>query len=251
MAQQYFEVEKGFKIGQAVWLSGAGSPSGADAAAAHIGSFWTDETNGKVYRKETTGWEAQASETYVDDAIAAIPASTNDDANIQAFIGKSADGVEMPTYSSTGWITQNGSLEDAIGELDTSITQIDTTVSQNFDYFNGKLATTNTTGGSFSTGQVVAKITTTGYDNCSCLFSLVVADDSGNATKHSVELLMIGTNFDYQQYSKLIIGTKVDYTLSFNLNNSGAPGYVFIEVIVTSATATKSMFNQMNIGLFN
>ena len=37
---------------------------------------------------------------------------------IQTFIGKSGDGSELPTYSSTDVVTQSANLETAIGQLD-------------------------------------------------------------------------------------------------------------------------------------
>lgn len=40
---------------------------------------------------------------------------------IRSFVGKTAEGAESPTYSSTNQITQAGSLETAIGELDASV----------------------------------------------------------------------------------------------------------------------------------
>jgi len=45
----------------------------------------------------------------------------NEDGYIQSFIGKNAFGPEAPSYSSTDWITQGGSLERAIGELDAGL----------------------------------------------------------------------------------------------------------------------------------
>ena len=46
--------------------------------------------------------------------------------NLTRYTGMSnyASGVEMPTYSSTGYITQSTSLETAIGDLDSAITSI-------------------------------------------------------------------------------------------------------------------------------
>ena len=52
------------------------------------------------------------------DAITALQSATNDEANIRSFIGKAAEGVETPTYSSALVVTQSADLETAIGELD-------------------------------------------------------------------------------------------------------------------------------------
>lgn len=40
---------------------------------------------------------------------------------LRTFMGKGAVGSEMPTYSSTEVVTQNGSLEQAVGELDAAM----------------------------------------------------------------------------------------------------------------------------------
>ena len=48
-------------------------------------------------------------------------ASSTEIGFVKSFIGKSADGNETPDYSSNYVVTDGGSLEDAIGELDTKV----------------------------------------------------------------------------------------------------------------------------------
>ncbi|MBF0181324.1 MAG: hypothetical protein HQM03_14980 [Magnetococcales bacterium] len=47
--------------------------------------------------------------------------NTTESGFIQTFIGKSGDGAELPTYSSTDVVTQGANLEAAIGQLDASM----------------------------------------------------------------------------------------------------------------------------------
>lgn len=60
-------------------------------------------------------------DTATKAAADAASASNTEDGYLQAFVGKTADGSEMPTYSSVTQVTQSSSLESAIGQLDASI----------------------------------------------------------------------------------------------------------------------------------
>lgn len=99
-----------------VWIYNAGgSPS-----------VWTQDTNEEsdgdaVFVKEGTYADQQwvyDGSTWVQFATAS---STAELGYIRDFIGKSASGNELPTYSSVNVVTQNANLETAIGEIDTAI----------------------------------------------------------------------------------------------------------------------------------
>ncbi|MDQ1326694.1 MAG: hypothetical protein QG564_1826 [Campylobacterota bacterium] len=231
--QHFFEVEKGYKLGAVVWLSGAGVPAGADATAAAIGSFWTDETNGTMYRKEATGWEAQASQDYVDAAIAGIVIPADDDANIQAFIGKGADGVEMPVFTENNAIATGDSLELAIDKLDIAL-QLTATAVEDLT-FNDILGVT-ASGSAMVIAQrnvadVIANTTPIFAD---IHFDIIIDDTVANMSKDTYSLIWSYGNFDYVKHTKLKIGVGVSYTISFNYNVTNKT----IEATVTSVGNT-------------
>ena len=80
--------------------------------------------------------------------IAALSGSINaaeqDIIDLRAFVG-AADGDTYPTYSNTAYVTQSGSLEQAIGELDAAIAGIGVsgTWTVHYDAGNGILDMTN------------------------------------------------------------------------------------------------------------
>jgi hypothetical protein len=66
---------------------------------------------------------------------------------LRAFMGKNADGNEMPSYSSNNYIANSDSLETALGKLDTAINGIATSSGAdetNIRNFIGKAATGET-----------------------------------------------------------------------------------------------------------
>lgn len=46
-------------------------------------------------------------------------------AYLRAFMGKNAEGNEMPSYSSTNIVANSDSLETAVGKLDTEVGYVD------------------------------------------------------------------------------------------------------------------------------
>jgi hypothetical protein len=78
MALDFFRIERGLQIDETVsYLQGLGSPgTSADTVSALIGSVYTDNSNGSLWTKLTTGsgvdkWQRMASESYVDNAVGA------------------------------------------------------------------------------------------------------------------------------------------------------------------------------------
>jgi hypothetical protein len=78
--------------------------------------------------------DATTSLADADDALDAALKAVSDDValnateigHIQAFIGKTADGAEDPTYTSDTWIAAGANLEEAIGDLDAQIGDMQT-----------------------------------------------------------------------------------------------------------------------------
>jgi hypothetical protein len=123
-----FRTEQGFNIAGSVDIvQGSGAPEGAIIAG--IGSFYMDSTNGIFYRKGSgvgnTGWVQLG-----DDGV-----SSAEDSFQNSFTGKTGGGDETPTYTSDNVVTQGGTLEAAIGELDaglnTATLNTDTDISTN------------------------------------------------------------------------------------------------------------------------
>lgn len=77
MAQDFFRIYRGLELDDAVqFLSGSGAPGAAgDTAAAGVGSYYTDQANGDLYTKISSGtgtdkWIKQASQNYVQTMLA-------------------------------------------------------------------------------------------------------------------------------------------------------------------------------------
>jgi hypothetical protein len=251
MAQQYFEVGKGFKINNSVWISGAGAPSGSDATAAHIGSFWTDETNGLLYFKDATGWVVQASKDYVDTAVAGVTVST-DDVNIQTFIGKGAYGAEMPTYATNYYVVADSNLEQAISVLDDelhntnlNVTSNDNAIHQELDE---KIRVWDYTAMDFTTPQIIAELECLNTSNVATFnFDLIVLDSvNSKATQKTYEYMYAFTNFDFSTSSHLLINSGVDYTLTVVKTTLITDGFEGIQISLTSATADACVLIQKN-----
>lgn len=135
---------------------------------------------------------------------------------INTFIGKDAFGSESPTYSSTTQVTQNGSLEAVIGELDaeigndpasnTIITDTDT-VNQNIEsianYVEGQsLATSNTNITTQTTVDSVVALA------AKWLVRVIVNGDSTRVRAYEVFATHDETtNVDQTEYAVLALGT--------------------------------------------
>jgi hypothetical protein len=116
MAEALHEVGLGYSIdGLANIIRGTDDPTSVGKTAP-LSSLYLRNTGsgGELYQKTgatSTDWTLLATSSGI----------STEDGFIQAFIGKDGDGSELPSYSSVTQITQNNSLEAAIGELDAAI----------------------------------------------------------------------------------------------------------------------------------
>ncbi len=87
------------------------------------GAAWAEDVNAEsdgdaVLIQDGTNAEEQ----WVYDGIKWVQfgsaAGAEELAYLRAFMGKTGPGAELPTYTSTGIVTQSGTLEAAVGELD-------------------------------------------------------------------------------------------------------------------------------------
>ena len=95
-----------------------------------LASFPTPGETGKIYIALDTGTTYRWSgTTYV---ALTDPNLASEISYIKTFIGKDTSGPENPIYSSTVYVTQNGSLETAIGELDAAVNTVSNSIPNTF-----------------------------------------------------------------------------------------------------------------------
>ena len=169
-------------------------------------------------------------------------------AYLRAFVGKTAAGNEMPTYSSTNVVTQAGSLESAVGEVDAAfgngeITNDGGTNVLTDDMSWGAAGTLTVTGALNQLNDAVSPLVqesleTTGAQTATVLTTIdtiAVADatqvkwmvqvrTTGTpANRRAVEIHAItdGTNVDHTEYAIVKLGANIA-GLDFNVAISGA-----------------------------
>lgn len=169
-------------------------------------------------------------------------------AYVRAFIGKTAAGNEMPTYSSTNVVTQSGSLETAIGEADAAfgdgeITNDGGTNVLTDDMSWGAAGTLTVTGAlnqlndavsplvqesletiGAQTATVLTTIDTIAVADATQVKWMVQVRATGTpANRRAVEIHAItdGTNVDHTEYAILNLGSAIA-GLDFNVAISGA-----------------------------
>lgn len=167
---------------------------------------------------------------------------------IRAFIGKTAAGSELPTYTSTNYVANSDNLEVAIGKLDTQLksTQDDldtaeaTILRAYTEIFDDNAAAGITTAkvvDSFLVDTVaVAKWTVHVRGNAEANAHLKqVVEILATHDGHNIGATDDATDTDYTVYSKLKMG--VITGLSFNVTVSGAAGAQVMRLEVTSTMA--------------
>ncbi len=196
------------------------------------------------------------------DDIIALQAGSSEDGFIRSFIGKDAAGSEVPNYANANNITQNGTLEAAIGELDgvlgAPVTNgwVDQTeaIWDNLDILNEVLnqahgqVTDAAAGTSFTaidtvpTGEVLtAKWTVHIQDGTDIVvWEVLATHDKDGATA--------ATNVDFTKYAKLRIGngngTNVRVVLSgtdmvLEVKDAGSGTVNAVREVVMNSNANK------------
>jgi hypothetical protein len=204
---------------------------------------------GKTFNYNGTVWVQQGG------------ASSTEIGYLKTFVGKSADGNEMPDYSSNNVVTDGNSLEAAIGEIDSKIGQVYVTPNfiNNGDTVSNNLATLDSqvfmarkyvnlfAGG--GTVTVVDSMQAQSGDYCIALeWSLVVKLQSDTSRLWAAKVFAVqnGTAVDFNIASILGIGTAIP-GLDVSVDISG--GNVRLLVNSTDpviAYATRSMVGNVN-----
>lgn len=197
-------------------------------------TYWALTTNDPIVVDTTTLAFAQV-------ASAATEAELG---YIRAFIGKSAAGVELPTYSSNNYVIDNNDLETSIGVLDAQVG----VNAGNITTLAGAIlnARTVTTLTNVTTVQILDSML---CDDVSAAKWTVMVE--GNlladaAKKRVVEILGThdghingagadATDTDYTVYAKLKMGNIVG--LTFTVDVSGAGVAQAMRLTITSTTA--------------
>ena len=147
MAQQYFNVEKGYQIGNSVRLSGSGIPGSAgDSTTVAIGSIYTDEATGYIYMKMVAG---AGTGNWTRVALISDVSTPPEVGYIDTYLGKTA-GSNLPTYSSTNYVSNSATVVTSIGTLDSSLKTVSNSQTSTntevgyLDTYVGKTAGNNT-----------------------------------------------------------------------------------------------------------
>lgn len=200
---------------------------------ANVGDGLVWNTTGVIDKIDNTNSDVQGTADYVTvtgstdagfvvDVAEAfktrVSAAEGDIADIRSFVG-AADGDIAPTYTSAAVVTQGGSLEAAVGELDAAVDGVQTAVER-----DGKLTTGSATSLTDTVATVAAK------------WIVHVDDGAGNAAAYEVFAASNGTTVDFTRFALLRIGTAID-GLDVTATQSGAD--IVLTVSATNAVNIK------------
>jgi len=232
-------------------------------ASGSAGSWtWTEDDNQEtagdtLYIEEGTYAGTRYTYTSAGTWVRTDQSSLDELQAIRTFIGKDASGTESPNYSSTNVVTQGGSLETAIGELDAGVQAVDNkiganvtdgevilstnTVNQNLQAIdtwigdNGKEITL----ANVSTSQVVDTIPAgkntakwavqlsdaSGYESCE-----IFAVSNGTLVDHTeYAVVYVGNGFTNKSITVTVSGTG---EMQLNIASSGRPANVVVRRLV-------------------
>lgn len=208
-----------------VWTEDANNETSGDTLYVESGT-----SAGKTFTFNGTAW-VQSDQTSLDEL-----------GYIRAFIGKGAAGLETPSYTSVTQVTQNGTLEAAIGELDAAIgasvvngTVILATNATNanitaLDAYVGNMALETTANSVTTTVVVDGPVVTTASK------WIVRAVDAADPTSvYAAEIFAVhnGVAVDSTRYAVLKLGSNINgLVIAVTLTGGNA-----LNLTVTSTTA--------------
>jgi len=173
----------------------------------------------------------------------------NEDGFLRTFIGKGAAGSELPSYSSTNFVSNATSLETAVGALDTQVkVNADLLASARAEFTSNNI-TTQTTVDSVNVDTVSA---------CKWIVYAQGNLEADSAKKFMVEILAShdgyttgagsdATTADYTTYGKIRIGNLSGFTGTVDVSGTGAAQVMNLKITSTTAADVRVIREVVNI----
>jgi hypothetical protein len=213
---------------------------GVEEGTANEDTYWAISTNNPIVVDTTqVAWVQIASATTEAEL-----------GYIRAFIGKTAAGSELPTYSSNNYVVDNDNLEVAIGKLDSQLgtTQGDLDTAE-LDILKGR------TESSLSNVTTVQTLDSVLVDDISvCKWTVMVEGNllADAAKKRVVEILAThdghingagadATDADHTTYAKLKMGAITGLTFTVDVSGSGVAQVMNLKVVSTTAVDVRAV----------
>lgn len=218
---------------------GAGATLVEDTNAATSGDalYVQDGTDaGKQFSYNGTAWVQSGSGSLTEIGF------------IQAFIGKDADGNELPTYSNTNYVSNGDSLELAIGKLDgqvgtnaSAITSLSSTIST----LQTEVNNTQTSLGT----AVNADGTFNGYSGTNYLDAATSMTDAD--VKLDTAINNLNTNFSNLQTEVDAIETSLGTQVNADGTWNGFSGTNYLDAATSNTNALTLLDTQVNTNATN
>jgi hypothetical protein len=207
---------------------------GVEEGTVNDDTYWAISTNNPIVVDTTNV-------AWVQTSSAATEAELGD---IRAFIGKTAAGAELPTYSSNNYIVDNDNLEVALGKIDAQLgtTQGDLDTAE-LDILKGRAESSLT---NVTTVQVLDTVLVDDVSTCKWTIHAEGNLLADAARKRVVEVLGThdghingagadATDTDYTVYAKLRLGAAVGMNVAVDISGAGVAQVM--RLTITSSTA--------------